>query len=133
MHWHRWRVGAAAAALIAVWGLTVAQASRAQSQDTDRSRQGGDAINDNVRHLVEDGRRVFRYETFGDEAFWGDTLKLHRAIEGAKLGGVGPGVSPRTALAVGLKVDIDALPPQVTAALRGGQIDLDDQIGRAHV
>jgi hypothetical protein len=125
MHLHRWRVGAAAAALIAVWGFTVAHASRAQSPDTDRSRDG-ESINENVRHLIDDGRRVFRYETFGDEAFWGDTLQLHRAIEGAKLGGVGPGVSPRTALAVGLKVDVDALPPQVTAALRGGQVYLDD-------
>src|SRR5262245_679992 len=126
MHSHRWRMGAAAAALIAVWGLTVAHASRAQSQDTGRSRDGGDAITDNARRLVEEGRRVFRYETFGDEAFWGDTLKLHRAIEGARLGGVGPGVSPRTALAVGLKVDVDALPPQVTSALRSGQVNLDD-------
>ena len=45
-------------------------------------------------------------DTFGDEAFWGDTLKLHQAIAGAKHGGVGPGVSPKTALAVGLKVDM---------------------------
>jgi hypothetical protein len=48
-------------------------------------------------------RKTFRFDTFGDEAFWGDTLKLHRAIAGSKLGGVGPGVSPRTALSVGLK------------------------------
>jgi hypothetical protein len=49
-------------------------------------------------------------ETFGSEAFWGDTLHLHKAIAGEKNGGVGPGVSPKTALSVGLKVDADALP-----------------------
>jgi hypothetical protein len=44
------------------------------------------------------------------EAFWGDTLQLHRAIAGEKNGGVGAGVSPKTALSVGLKVGADALP-----------------------
>ena len=52
--------------------------------------------------LATDGRRVFRQDTFGDQAFWGGVLQLHKAIEGEKLGGVGPGVSPKTALAVGL-------------------------------
>src|SRR5262245_53978126 len=63
--------------------------------------------------LFEQGRQVFRFDTFGDEAFWGGSLQLHRAIEGAKLGGVGPGVSPKTALAVGLKVDSQALPKEL--------------------
>src|SRR6185436_9728492 len=60
--------------------------------------------------MVTDGRQTFRYDTFGDEAFWGGTLKLHQAIEGSAHGGVGDGVSPKTALTVGLKVDVDALP-----------------------
>src|SRR5262245_22913975 len=68
-----------------------------------------DPTNDNARRLIEEGKRTFRFDTFGDEAFWGGALQLHTAIEGAKFGGVGPGVSPRTALAVGLKVDADAL------------------------
>jgi hypothetical protein len=51
----------------------------------------------------EEGRQIFRFDTFGDQAFWGGALKLHKAIEGSKLGGVGTGVSPNTALAVGLK------------------------------
>jgi hypothetical protein len=75
---------------------------------------------------LEDGRRIFRYDTFGDEAFWGDTLQLHKAIEGAALGGVGPGVSPRVALSVGLKVDVDALPPALQNQLRAGRVNLDD-------
>jgi len=78
------------------------------------------------RDLLEEGRRIFRFETFGDEAYWGDTLQLHKAIEGAKLGGVGDGVSPRTALSVGLKVDVDALPPPLRNRLRAGRVNLDD-------
>jgi len=62
----------------------------------------------NAVDKVQQGEQIFRFDTFGDQAFWGDTIKLHQAIEGAKLGGVGPGVSPKTALAVGLKVDVDA-------------------------
>jgi hypothetical protein len=80
----------------------------------------------NSEQIVKEGRETFRFDTFGDEAFWGDTLQLHKAIEGAKLGGVGPGVSPRTALAVGLKVDVDALPPQLVQALKNGKVNLDD-------
>src|SRR5262249_48007264 len=58
--------------------------------------------------MIMEGRRTFRFDTFGDEAFWGDTLKLHQAIQGEKLGGVGPGLSPKAALDLGLKVDADA-------------------------
>ena len=79
----------------------------------------------NALTKVTSGRRVFRYDTFGDEAFWGDTLKLHQAIAGANLGGVGPGVSPATALAVGLKVDVDALPYSLRQQLAAGQVDLN--------
>ena len=80
----------------------------------------------NAIDKIEQGRQTFRFDTFGDEAFWGDTLKLHQAIEGVANGGVGPGVSPRTALAVGLKIDIDALPNQVVNQIAKGQVNLDD-------
>jgi len=76
--------------------------------------------------LFDQGKGIFRFDTFGDEAFWGGALQLHRAIEGENLGGVGPGVSPRTALAVGLKVDAQALPDSLKQALAAGQVDLDD-------
>jgi len=52
--------------------------------------------------LVAQGKEIFRYDTFGDEAFWSDTLGLHKVIQA--------GVSPATALGVGLKVDASALP-----------------------
>ena len=79
-----------------------------------------------VQQMFGQGRDVFRFDTFGDQAFWGDALKLHQAIEGSKFGGVGPGVSPTTALAVGLKVDVDALPASLIQALKNGQVDLSD-------
>ena len=73
-----------------------------------------------------DGRDVFRYATFGDEDFWGGTLGLDEALAGKANGGVGDGVSPKTALAVGLKVDVDALPRSVVRALKQGKVNLDD-------
>jgi hypothetical protein len=62
------------------------------------------AVRTNAAEMMEQGKQIFRYDTFGTEAFWGDTLGLHQAIEAAKLGGVGPGVSPKAALAVGLRL-----------------------------
>src|SRR6266540_5913522 len=84
------------------------------------------AITRNAQRMIEEGRRIFRSDTFGDEAFWGDQLKLHRAIVGAKLGGVGPGLSPKMALDLGLKVDVDAVPPAVAEQLKAGKVDLND-------
>ena len=76
--------------------------------------------------VLAEGRHIFRFDTFGDEAYWGGTLRLHEAIEGSALGGVGPGVSPKTALAVGLKVDVAALPQSLVEDLRAGRVNLDD-------
>ena len=84
------------------------------------------AIEANDDRMIAEGRRTFRFDTFGDEGFWGDTLHLHQAIAGGKLGGVGSGVSPRTALSVGLKIDVDALPAGLVSALKRGQVNLDD-------
>jgi hypothetical protein len=83
-------------------------------------------IASNAQTLLEEGRKIFRYDTFGSEAFWGDALQLHKAIAGAKNGGVGPGVSPKTALSVGLKVDVDALPASLKAQIKAGKVNLDD-------
>lgn len=53
-------------------------------------------VSKNAQKMMEQGRRIFRFDTFGSEAFWGDTLQLHTAIAGEKNGGVGGGVSPTT-------------------------------------
>jgi hypothetical protein len=76
--------------------------------------------------LVEEGRETFRYATFGDEAWWGGQLQLHKAIEGSKFGGVGPGLSPAEALAAGLKVDVDALPKKLQEQIKHGKVNLND-------
>ena len=76
--------------------------------------------------MLERGRRIFRFDTFGDEAFWGGTLRLHEAIEGARFGGVGPGLSPAAALGVGLKIDAEALSASTVDAIRRGRVNLDD-------
>ena len=76
--------------------------------------------------MVAEGQQIFRFDTFGDEDFWGGQLQLHQAIQGEQFGGVGPGVSPETALAVGLKVDVQALPPRLKNQLKRGQVDLTD-------
>jgi hypothetical protein len=106
--------------LVAILALTVmVQGVRSQSINKDPT-------SDNAISLVTLGRQTFRFDTFGDQAFWGDALKLHQAIEGSALGGVGPGVSPKLALTVGLKVDSDALPRNLLEQLQHGKVDLND-------
>jgi hypothetical protein len=85
-----------------------------------------DSAKDFASAQIDAGRQTFRFDTFGDEGFWGDTLQLHKAIAGAANGGVGGGVSPKTALAVGLKVDVDALSRDLRDALAAGRVNLDD-------
>ena len=82
--------------------------------------------NDNNPALIAEGKNIFRYDAFGDEEFWSGLLHLDKAIAGAKNGGFGAGVSPKTALAVGLKVDAEALPADVVAGIRSGKVDLVD-------
>jgi hypothetical protein len=80
----------------------------------------------NAEQMIEAGRQSFRFDTFGDEAFWGDMLMLHQAIQGTNFGGVGPGLTPRMALTLGLKVDVDALPNRLVKDLEKGRVNLDD-------
>lgn len=77
-----------------------------------------------ARSLVSQGRQVFRFDDFGDDAFWSGALQLDKAIEGSANGGVGGGISPETALKLGLKVDANALPKSVLSALKAGKVDL---------
>ena len=107
-------------AVVVVLALTV-MVQGVRSQSTNK-----DSTSDNAVNLVALGRQSFRFDTFGDQAFWGDALKLHQAIEGSALGGVGPGVSPKQALTVGLKVDSDALPRNLFEQLQHGKADLND-------
>lgn len=83
-------------------------------------------IDDFSKKMLPEGRQIFRYDSFGSEAYWGDQLQLHKAIAGEKNGGVGAGLSPKAALAVGLKVDMDAVPASVANGIKSGKISLDD-------
>lgn len=109
-------------AVLAVTGHGIAISADSPQAGTKLDRQ----IDRGAQQTLAEGRQTFRFDTFGDETFWGDTLKLHEAIKGTRLGGVGPGVSPRTALAVGLKVDVDALPGNLVANLKHGRVNLDN-------
>ena len=118
-----------AAAAIAMVFVTIRSSEAkwaGQGQKTGQSTAAEQQVNANAQRMLEEGRQTFRFDTFGDEVFWSDMLQLHRAIAGANLGGVGPGVSPQTALAVGLKVDVDALPQSLISQLKHGRVNLDD-------
>jgi len=106
-------IGAASIVFVFAMALAisgVAPATRAGAVALAASGRDGDA-----RH--REGQAIFRFDTFGDEQLWTEVLRMHEVL---------PAVDPATALAVGLKVDVEALPPAVIDALRAGQVDLTD-------
>ena len=125
--------GIVAALLTALLALSFG-AALADDDDHDRDddRDRGHALSAdasvwrNSAQQVARGRNTFRFDTFGDQDFWGGALRLHEAIAGAKNGGVGPGLSPKAALGLGLKVDSRALPGPLVASLKAGRVNLDD-------
>src|SRR5678815_2331787 len=78
------------------------------------------------KSLVAQGKEIFRFDDFGDKDFWSGLLHLDKAIAGSANGGFGPGVSPLAALAVGLKVDVDALPAALRSGIISGAVDLNN-------
>src|SRR3954453_13274759 len=112
----KWTIGLAFGVVAVLTATTLNAAASPSTAD-----HGGDP----GARLIAGGRQAFRFDTFGDHAFWGDTLHLHQAIAGAANGGVGPGVSPRTALSVGLKGDSTGLPGALKSGMRNGTVDLD--------
>src|SRR4029453_5211947 len=113
----RWTAGLLTAVLLMPFATRAAPTPRPGSDRETR---------DHALQLIEEGRRTFRHDTFGDEAFWSGALRLHEATAGPAGGGVGEGVAARTALAVGLKVDVEALPKALVRQLKAGAVDLDD-------
>ncbi|PYV52557.1 MAG: hypothetical protein DMG92_00580 [Acidobacteria bacterium] len=85
------------------------------TQDTSSSFLG--SAEGNSREMINQGRHIFRFDTFGDEAFWGGQLKLHETINH---------LTPRQAIELGLKVDSNALPPAVIQAIKSGTVNLND-------
>ncbi len=78
--------------------------------------EGGGGHNPDGQMIAE-GLQTFRYDTFGDEAFWGGEMRLHEAVAT---------LSPEQALGLGLKVDSDSLDHHLKQALRHGRVDLGD-------
>jgi hypothetical protein len=117
--------GAALVALGAVLGDSVGGGHRLEHiafarpgrPPTARFADFAELTNQNAATLLDQGRQIFRFDTFGDEAFWGGSLHLEQAI--AQL-------SPRAALGLGLKVDVDALPPRLVKRIAHGRVNLDD-------
>lgn len=92
------------AALIALAVLgACAPARPAETDESSQGLGGGVAAADGQRREGSDGQRIFRFDTFGNEQFWTDTLQMHQVVQ--------TGVDPTTALKVGLKVDASVLPP----------------------
>jgi hypothetical protein len=99
-----------AASLVFILAMAFALSGSAHT-DADQLHERMPAI----RH--HDGQAIFRFDTFGDEQLWTGVLRMHEVIQA---------VDPATALAVGLKVDVEALPSAVVDALRAGEVDLTD-------
>jgi hypothetical protein len=99
----------------------------ADRDDRDEQLKGNDAaVRDHAAAVVREGRSIFRFDTFGSEAFWGGSLRLHETIAGVAHGGLGTGLTPRAALSLGLKVDAEALPQELVDAAMRGAVNLDD-------
>jgi len=108
-------------ALVMLAAAFVAWISMAENREKDSRADSpfaflGNAEN-NSRQMLDAGKQIFRFDTFGDQAFWGDQLQLHQAING---------LTPRNALALGLKVDADSLSPPTVEAIKHGRVNLDD-------
>ena len=108
-----------AASIVFALALTFAVAGFSPAitanQTASRSDEGEPNERDDGERKYRKGQAIFRYDTFGDEQLWTDVLRMHEVIAA---------VPPATALAVGLKVDVEALPRAVKAALRAGEVDL---------
>src|SRR5688572_14141728 len=126
----RWRlVGALLAAAVLVLACLPAMKGvpKNPAVEAEQTRMGHDArIDAHGEKMLRDGREIFRYDSFGSEDFWGGQLRLHEAILGAENGGVGPGLTPKEALRLGLKVDAGQLPEILGKAVQEGSVDLDD-------
>jgi len=112
--------------IVTCGGAYAQDQNRNQSQDQDQHAMAGSDVWQHAAQQIAKGRSTFRFDTFGDEDFWGGALGLHKTIAGAANNGIGPGLSPKAALALGLKVDARALPPSLVGQIRAGKVNLND-------
>lgn len=115
--------------LLLVLMIALAQCTKMHNQESEEV-QAIERANTNdlpqKPELVANGKSIFRFDAFGDEDFWSGLLHVDKAIAGSANGGYGSGVSPVTALSVGLKVDSEALPQSVITGIQNGTVDLND-------
>jgi hypothetical protein len=115
------------AAFLFVLIITFAQCTKtAKVEESTNDLSFNSRFHGGDKNLVEQGKQIFRFDSFGDEDFWSGLLHIDKAIAGSANGGFGPGVSPATALSVGLKVDVDALPRSIRTGISSGTVDLND-------
>ena len=122
-------LGATAAALIlfsCIGRPTYVQSNPAVKNEQHDSGGFGSDIEKNSRKMFDEGRQIFRHDTFGSEDFWTGKLRLNEAIAGERFGGVGHGLEPKDALKLGLKVDTGVLSKVLGEAIKGGSVDLGD-------
>jgi hypothetical protein len=103
--------------LTAAFVLLAAIAPSSAKHHEKRESQFLGSAEDNSKQLIEQGRQIFRFDTYGDEAFWTDQLQIQQSVSS---------LTPRNALALGLKVDTEALPPSVVEAIKHGRVNFDD-------
>ena len=113
-------IGAASTVFTLVLAFVISgfgQATNAQQRADRPGDDGARQQHEDGERTHRDGQAIFRFDTFGDEQLWTNVLRMHEPLAT---------VDPATALAIGLKVDVEALPPAIIAALRAGQVDLTD-------
>jgi mono/diheme cytochrome c family protein len=114
------RISSSRVALALVLGAAVACAPKETpvpaAGAVDSTPTGFAVASDSSPQTISEGQQVFRFETFGDEKFWSDTARMHEVVQKS--------VDPTTALSVGLKVDAEAIPADVAAAIKAGKVDL---------
>src|SRR4051812_41546848 len=108
-------IGWASSVFALVLTCVISGAGQAPAPGDQSGHDGDRDQQENHRGKNQDGQAIFRFDTFGDEQLWTNVLRMHEAVAT---------VDPATALAVGLKVDVEALPSPVIAALQAGQVDL---------
>jgi hypothetical protein len=101
--------------------------TRSKPDESGNSDAWSASINDYAKDMLKKGQAVFRYETFGDEIFWTDKLQLHKALVDEKHGGIGKGLTPKEALAAGIKVNLKLLPEFLKQKIKEGKF-LDDPL-----
>ena len=114
----RTKSGLRAGLFVACCVVACVQQNQSNGGSAGNSTGGGPASDDLSPQTLAAGQQVFRFDTFGDEQFWTDTARMHEVVQKS--------VSPATALSVGLKVDADAIPVEVAAAIKAGKVDLND-------